>query len=58
MIDQQTRAALEQQQVKLLVELGADVAFANEYQETALACAKFLHHNEIVRILEQATASA
>jgi hypothetical protein len=44
--------------VKLLVALGADVAFANEYQETALACAKFLHHNEIIHILQQATASA
>jgi len=46
------------QTVKLLVTLGATVDFANAYQETALACAKFLHHDEIIRILEQATSPA
>jgi ankyrin repeat protein len=46
------------QTVKLLVELGATVDFTNEYQETALACAKSLHHNEVIRFLEQATPPA
>jgi hypothetical protein len=46
------------QTVQLLVELGADVDFTNEYQETAIECAKFLQHDRLIRILEQATPPA
>jgi hypothetical protein len=41
------------QTVQLLVTLGAKVAFRNEYQETAVDWARFLHRDEIIRMLEQ-----
>jgi ankyrin repeat protein len=40
------------QTVQLLITLGADVSFANDYQETALDLAKLQHHNQIMGMLE------
>jgi len=46
------------QTVQLLVTLGANVHFMNAYQETALALAKLLYHDDIVGILDHAAMAS